>query len=66
MAEDDPDDVTVPYDYRSNTVSESDEEKDNDRAGLRDADSRDPYDTGQSPQLRTRSGRAVRKPIRFV
>jgi hypothetical protein len=63
-ADDELDDDTVPYAYRSNTVSDRDE--DVGRRVYRETISRDVPDTGQLQQPRTRSGRIIRPPLRFI
>jgi len=66
-ATEDPNDVTAPLVFHSATVNDSDDEyEDVDRSVIRGTDSRNALDTGQPQQLQTRSGRVVRRPLRFV
>jgi len=59
-------DVTEPYAHRADTGSDSEWEENYESAALRETADRDVNDTGQPQQLKTRSGRSIKKPLRFV
>jgi len=65
VSDDETDGVNAPNTFRYDTASDSDED-DDDRDEYRDTVASDVSDTGQNQQLRTRSGRVIKKPLRFL